>query len=94
MHLVYYYITYNSPVVDEPYSLKIPGMELVYDCMPQDGPLPLTGDVNGDGEVGIADVNAIIDLILSGAYLPTADVNGDSEVGIADVNAVIDLILS
>ena len=25
----------------------------------------LTGDVNGDGEVGISDVNAIIDIILS-----------------------------
>lgn len=94
LHLVYYYITYNSPVVNEAYSLKIPGMELVYDCMPPDGPQPLRGDVNGDGEVGIADVNAVIDLVLTGGYLPAADVNADSEVGIADVNAVIDLILS
>lgn len=55
---------------------------------------PLTGDVNGDGEIGIADVNAIIELILSGGYLPAADVNGDGEVGIADANAVIGLILN
>jgi len=53
-----------------------------------------TGDVNGDGEVTIADVNAVIDFILSGEYDQYADVNGDGEVTIADVNAVIDIILS
>ena len=53
----------------------------------------IEGDVNGDGEVNIADVNAIIDLILSGNMDPKGDVNGDSEVNIADVNAVIDIIL-
>ena len=51
------------------------------------------GDVNGDGEVNIADVNAIIDAILSEGSMPSCDVNGDSEVNIADVNAVIDYIL-
>ena len=57
---------------------------------PQPG---IPGDVNGDSEVNIADVNAVIDMILS---TPSAagDVNGDNEVNIADVNAVIDLILS
>lgn len=53
----------------------------------------LHGDVNGDGEVTIADVNAVIDLILAGEYLIDADVNADGEVTIADVNAVIDIIL-
>jgi len=53
-----------------------------------------TGDVNGDGEVSIADVNAIIDLILASAYTTEADVNGDGEVTIADVNAVVDIILN
>ncbi len=53
-----------------------------------------SGDVNDDGEVNIADVNALIDMILSGNTLPGGDVNGDSEVNIADVNAVIDYILS
>ena len=51
------------------------------------------GDVNGDGEVNIADVNAVIDMILSSNTLPTGDVNGDGEVNIADVNALIDLVL-
>jgi len=53
--------------------------------------------VNGDGEIGIADVNAILDIILGGAAdadtQVRADVNEDSEIGIADANAVIDMIL-
>jgi len=53
----------------------------------------ITGDVNGDGEVTIADVNAIVDLILNGEYDGKADVNADGEVTIADVNAVVDIIL-
>ena len=53
----------------------------------------LKGDVNGDGEVNIADVNAVINLILGGGSNPAADVNGDGEINIADVNAVIDIIL-
>ena len=94
LHLVYYYITYNSPTTGEAYSLKIPGMELVYANMPPDEPQPIVGDVNGDGEVNIADVNAIILMILTGNTLPEGDVNGDTEVNIADANAVIGIILT
>jgi len=58
----------------------------------------LPGDVNHDGEVNIADINAIIDIILGGNAdgdtRHRADVNGDGEVNIADINAVIDIILS
>ena len=57
----------------------------------------LPGDVNGDGEVNIADVNIVIDLILGGTadegILKRADVNGDGEIGIADSNFIIDIIL-
>ena len=51
------------------------------------------GDVNGDGEVTIADVNYIINAILKGTNDMNCDVNGDKEVNIADVNAVIYIIL-
>jgi len=51
------------------------------------------GDVNGDGEVTVSDVNAAIDLILTGDVNPAADVNGDGELSISDVNAIIDIIL-
>ena len=93
LHLVYYYITYSSPTVGEKYSLKIPGMELVYAGMPPDEQLPV-GDVNMDGEVNIADINAVIDLILTGNQAEVGDVNDDGEVNIADVNTLINLILS
>ena len=51
------------------------------------------GDANCDGEVNIADVNTVIDIILGGTPQPSADVNGDGEINIADVNTVIDIIL-
>ena len=61
------------------------------------GPVYLKGDVNGDGEVNIADVNCLIDVILGARsaddFEGRADVNEDTEVNIADVNAVIDIIL-
>ena len=54
----------------------------------------LQGDVNNDDEVNIADVNATVDIILSGnGDFHSADVNGDGEVTIADINAIIDIIL-
>ena len=61
---------------------------------PEDPNPSKPGDVNGDGEVNIADVNAVIDFILSGVTNKAGDINGDSEVNIADINALIDIILS
>ena len=51
------------------------------------------GDVNSDGEVNIADVNAVIGYILSGQNTTSGDVNNDGEVNIADVNAILAIIL-
>ena len=53
----------------------------------------IKGDVNNDGEVNIADINAIIDVILGGGNNASADVNNDGEINIADVNVIIDIIL-
>ena len=50
--------------------------------------------MNGDGEVNIADVNIVIDHILSGELDDACDVNEDQETNIADVNVIIDLILN
>ena len=56
--------------------------------------LPAPGDVTGDGQVDIADVNAVIDIMLGKAeQTAAADVTGDGQVDIADVNAVIDIML-
>ncbi|MBO4870354.1 MAG: leucine-rich repeat protein [Muribaculaceae bacterium] len=55
----------------------------------------LRGDVNGDGNVTIADVTALIDILLSGTTAPAAaDCNQDNSVSIADVTALIDYLLS
>ena len=56
------------------------------------------GDVNEDRETNIADINAIIKVILNGysdiLEQQLADVNNDGEVNIADINRVIDVILN
>ena len=54
----------------------------------------VTGDVNDDQEVNIADVNAVLEIIFMNVPEMAADVNGDGEINIADVNAIIDIILS
>lgn len=54
----------------------------------------IPGDVNGDGTVSIADINAVINIILGDAEpVAAADVGGDGEITLADVNALIDIIL-
>ena len=59
----------------------------------------LIGDVNRDGSVSIADVTALVDIILgkitdTEAYdFVAADVNEDGSITIADVTALVDLIL-
>lgn len=57
----------------------------------------IPGDVNDDKEVTVADVNAVISLIIGGTSAGVnanrADVNGDGEINIADVNAIISIIL-
>ncbi len=62
-------------------------------------PMFLRGDVNGDNEVDIADVTALIDLLLSGETIspatnPAADCNLDNSIDIADVTALADYLLS
>ena len=50
-------------------------------------------DVNLDGEVNIADVNAVIHAILSDIEGSNHDVNRDGEVNIGDINTLVDKIL-
>ncbi len=61
-------------------------------------PAFLRGDVNGDGNVTVADVTALIDYLLGGdaslINLGAADCNLDTTVTIADVTSLIDYLLS
>ena len=56
------------------------------------------GDVNGDGEIDVSDVTAMISYILGMAVEPfnadAADMDNDSEIDVNDVTAVITFILS
>lgn len=54
----------------------------------------LPGDVNADGSVNIADINALIGAILNGNRSAIYDVNEDGSVNITDINAIINWILA
>lgn len=73
------------------------GVEVPFDdetCRVEPPAMVIPGDVNGDNDVTIADVSALIDMLLdNGPYSPGADVNGDNDVTIADVSALIDILL-
>ncbi|MBR1552218.1 MAG: leucine-rich repeat protein [Muribaculaceae bacterium] len=55
------------------------------------------GDVNGDGEVSLADVTALVALVLGEQmppdYIGRADVNGDGEASVADVTNLTTLVM-
>lgn len=58
----------------------------------------LLGDVNSDGQISIADVTALVNIILGkdteGVYNhAAADVNQDTTISIADVTALVNIIL-
>lgn len=60
----------------------------------------LIGDINYDGLITIADVTALVNIILgkddSEPYVynhKTADINGDKSITIADVTALVNIIL-
>ena len=74
--------------ISRPYNYSI-GMEN-YDKM------LMVGDLNGDGEINIADVNVLIDILMASGEPSCpilADSNADGEINIADINKIIDLIL-
>lgn len=83
----------NSIII---YTLGADIHELTFNYSIGGGSDVLRGDVDGDGKLSIADVTALIDLLLSGTtdFPAEADVNDDTQTSIADVTALIDLLLS
>ena len=71
---------------------EIPGDYIYYTFKQGTPPTPNRYDVNGDGEVNVADINTLIDYILTGSG--QHDVNGDGEMTVADINDLIDYILN
>lgn len=53
----------------------------------------LSGDVNGDNSVDVADISAVISHMAGTAdYMPAADVNGDNTVDVADISNIITIM--
>ena len=72
--------------VTREYTVTVSG-----DAVTQDAKIHLMGDINGDGRIGIGDINqanlhAKGKKILLGYELACADINGDGRVTISDVN--------
>ncbi len=67
-------------------------------CIHAQNTLRPRGDVNCDWEVNVADVNMLVDSILSGVpyhslYTYALDINGDTEINIGDINMLVGAIL-
>lgn len=56
-----------------------------------------TGDINGDGEVDVMDVNIIVNIMLgkdeASKYPGNANVDGQEGIDVSDVNAVVNIML-
>jgi hypothetical protein len=53
-----------------------------------------TGDLNGDGDVSILDIIAMVNCILHGECADCSDLNGDDSVNIQDIITLVNLILN
>lgn len=53
----------------------------------------LIGDLNGDNEVNLADVNLLIDGVLTDYLQANYDINNDGEINITDICELINIIL-
>ena len=55
----------------------------------------LQGDMNGDGELNILDVVALVNMIISGGVInPLGDMNSDGDCNILDVVILVDFIVN
>lgn len=102
-------LTYNQPytitLTSGSYTVQIgemttsqPRTFYVYKVTPVEHKVVL-GDVNLDGEVTIADVTALVNIILgkdldNKVSLDNADANRDGDISIADVTAIVNIILN
>ena len=59
----------------------------------EEGEAPgITGDLNGDGKVDIADAVSVLNVMAAGEYSEAADLNGDQKVDIADFVSVLNIM--
>lgn len=82
----------GSSTTGKVYTMHFAGLETIYNCI-SDGAGEVAGDVNGDGNVDVSDINVLINSILGKPAQGSFDVTGDGNVDVSDVNAVINIIL-
>ena len=100
-------LTYNQPytitLTSGSYTVEIGNMTtsqprtfFVYTVTPVEK-TTILGDVNGDGDVTVADVTATVNVLLGKAdeewNKENADMDGDGEITIADVKTLVSIIL-
>ena len=82
--------TFTMPLAKDYKSLSI---NAIMGDKPQ-----ITGDVNHDGKVDVADVTTLVDHILGntpqGFNPNNCDVNNDSKIDVSDVTSLVDIILN
>ena len=54
----------------------------------------IVGDVNGDGEVSIADLTMLASLVSEDSSNERSDVNGDGETSVADITTLVNILMS
>ncbi|MBO4870718.1 MAG: SUMF1/EgtB/PvdO family nonheme iron enzyme [Muribaculaceae bacterium] len=81
---------------DNTYTFQLSELQFKGTAVTPEPPV-LKGDVTGDNLVDVADVNAIINIILNlknrSDYPGNADLNGEGVVDVEDLNTVINIIL-
>jgi hypothetical protein len=90
--------TLNLTMSADPTSVKVPAGQWILVLSVDNMKLVIEdarGDVNRDSFIDIADVTALISIVLKKSDYPAeADCNGDNEVNIADVTMLIGRVLS
>ena len=87
---------FSQPAGSKKNNIYIDDITFYYkgDDVPLNEFTDVQGDVDGDGEVDVTDVNFIINIVLGkNQSVDTADVNGDGKIDVTDVNNVINIIL-
>ena len=100
MPLFYFMLPLNGMQVTYFFSHVIEDGKIIYKGMRYNPDLfEIPGDVNGDGEINIADANSVIEIVVMGGNpgntrAPAADANNDGEINIGDINYIINIILN
>ena len=84
---------------DKKIDAEVKDGTVYFNAVPNGGDIVLQsgvkGDVNGDGDVDVADIAAVIDVMAGKGNSVTktaADVNDDNNVDVADIAAIIDIM--